>query len=146
MSNPSALAELIERVEGGEGPDRELEELICVAVSYAGRNSTGALNIRLDDDWAGDLLYEVEKDGALIECCNPIPFLTASLDAVVSLIEATLPGMSWEVRRSGFGTPSQAMIWDPMKSPPVSTLSRVVAPSPARALLAATLRATCHGR
>jgi hypothetical protein len=116
------LSALIERVESGTGSDRELDGKIVRALS----GST--------DHWfpfAGGFMTE-----------HTAPELTGSLDAVLSLIEAKLSGMSWEVRRSGFGAPSQAMLWDPMKSPPVSTIARTsVETSPIRALLPAALRA-----
>jgi hypothetical protein len=66
------LTSLIERVEGGVGPDRELD---CKVVR--------ALSGSTDHWFAGPGGFMTESTA---------PALTASLDAVVSLIEAKLPG------------------------------------------------------
>lgn len=90
------LSALIERVESGATKDAALETEICLAVVYGGINSHGALNLRTEEDWTGDLLFEIEEEDdqgtmVLVDCCNPVPALTTSLDAVLSLIEAKLP-------------------------------------------------------
>lgn len=74
--------ELARHCEEATGPDRELDADICIAIGYAGANSAGAENIRLDPDWEGDLLFELNGE----DCCNPIPPLTASLDAAMTLV------------------------------------------------------------
>jgi hypothetical protein len=128
------LTALIERVESGAGADRSIDGEVFIALS-AECQAAGRV------DHLCGVVGWWPKDGPY-ESARNVPAYTSSLDAVLSLIEAKLPGMSWEVRRSGFGTPSQAMIWDPMKSPPSSTIARIsVETTPARALLAAALRA-----
>jgi hypothetical protein len=87
------LSSIIARVEGGEGADRELDAAACVALNYGGTNSEGAENVRLEpDDWPDDLVFEANGE----ECCNPIPDLTTSLDAVIALCERVLPG--WRIK------------------------------------------------
>lgn len=73
---------LSERVERLEGPDQGVDADICIALGIAGPNSEGAANIRRDDVWEGDLIFEIDGE----ECCNPIPPLTSSLDAAMSLV------------------------------------------------------------
>ncbi len=89
----SGLSELIAKLEGLSGPDREVDAAICVTLQYGGKNSEHAANVRTDHDLEGDLLFEVGN----MDCCNPIPELTASLDAAVALVERKLPGTDWQV-------------------------------------------------
>lgn len=95
----SGIADLIERLEKAEGPDREVDAEICIALQYGGLNSDGASNVRTDPDWEGDLLFEIEGD-AHPECCSPIPALTSSLDAAIALIERVLPGWFWRAGKT----------------------------------------------
>lgn len=87
------LSTLIAKVEALTGPSREVDARVCIAIQYGGVNSEGATNVRTDEDWDGDLLFEI---GA-VECCNPIPPLSASIDAVVALIERELPGAEFDL-------------------------------------------------
>lgn len=69
------------------------------------------------------------------------PDYTASLDAAMSLVPE---GLSFEVRSSGTGDKGQALIWDPMTQPGLSSHRqwRVTGcATPAMALAAASLRA-----
>lgn len=91
-------AGLVERLRAATGPDRYLDAL--VARSIAGSP---------DGHWY-DLLGKWTSDGTT-------PPVTASLDAAIALVERALPGMSWEVRKSGFGDPAQATLWNPRKQP-----------------------------
>jgi len=84
---------LIKRLQEAEAGSEQLDAAICVALQYGGANSDGAQNVRTDPDWSGDLLFEVNSD----DCCNPIPKLTTSLDAIVALIGEKLPGQFWAV-------------------------------------------------
>lgn len=86
------VAELIEKLEAAEGQDPTIDTEICLFFQYGGENSVGATNVRVEDDWDGDLLFEIDGD----ECCNPVPALTASLDAAVALAERVLPGVEYE--------------------------------------------------
>ena len=56
-----------------------------------------------------------ESDGTL--ALYRAPAYTASLDAAVALVERELPGWSWQIRRSGFDSPVQAELWNPMDQP-----------------------------
>lgn len=86
---------LIERLEKATGPDRELDAAICIGLQYGGANSEGATNVRTDPEWGddNDLLFEIGTE----ECCNPIPCLTASVDAALALCERMLPGWRWGI-------------------------------------------------
>ena len=87
-------ANLLSRLQGLTGPDREVDALICVALQYGGPNSEGAANVRRDPDWdEDDVIFEVGSEA----CCNRIPELTSSLDATVALCERFLPGWQWAV-------------------------------------------------
>lgn len=85
---------LIKRLQEAEAGSEQLDAAICIALQYGGANSDGAQNVRTDPDWSGDLLFEVNSD----DCCNPIPKLTTSLDAIVALIGEKLPGWSAVIR------------------------------------------------
>lgn len=133
---------LIERLEAADGPDMALDADICVAAQYGGKSSVGATNVRTDPDREGDLLFEVGAE----ECCNPIPALTASLDAAVAFKEQVLPGWiiasigqqddrSWAAElRKGFRTSYTHVATS-------GGLRRCKPPNGAIALLIATLRA-----
>ncbi|MCX2696668.1 hypothetical protein [Ochrobactrum chromiisoli] len=79
---------LIDRLSKLDGPDREVDAEICILFQYGGKNSEGATNVRIDPDWCDDdLLFEIDGD----PCCNPIPEVTASIDACIALAERVLP-------------------------------------------------------
>jgi hypothetical protein len=119
------LLALAERVEGLSGPDREV-------------------------DWHAHKLApeppRVDGDGLVIHNCGFMgvgrhivhsgPAYTASLDAVVSLIEQVLPGWCWSVR-SDYGASASVC---PAPASPYGAHG-ISAVSAARALLAALLRA-----
>jgi hypothetical protein len=90
------LAELLERVRAATGPDEMLAADICVHLQYGGGGSEGASNVRTDPDWEGELLFEIGTE----DCVNPIPKLTASIDAALGLVERVLPGCSWRIQRN----------------------------------------------
>jgi hypothetical protein len=121
------LADLIKRVEEGEGADRELDRDIWCALGWTwerrewlycpdGRRRDPTSVI----DW---LIYQMG--------------LTASLDAVVALVEDKLPGTEWEARRLRLF--SVGRVWDRGYHDISSVAAE--ASSPARALLAAALKA-----
>ncbi len=116
------LSALIERVESGAGSDRELDGKIVRALS-------GSI-----DHWfpfAGGFMTE-----------HTSPELTTSLDAVLSLIEAKLPGWRW-LRKH----PATMTVYQP--SDYYKSWSRHFdgySAQPARALLAAALRAIQESR
>lgn len=128
--------DLVERVESGVGGDRELD--------YAAGLASGHWTVShtLDDGTRiVEYMHPVYKtvwSGSIGAC---IPHLTASLDAVVSLIEQKLQGWGhcyatgWDAEGNcgGFVSPERTV-----------DLTKAImgqSKSPARALLAATLRA-----
>lgn len=93
-------------------------------------------------NWAieKELAITIERDQWLKNQLS-FPKYTASLDAVIALVERVLPGWSWEARKSGFGN-GQASVWDPMDQPRHGTTIRADhKSSPAIALLIATIKA-----
>jgi hypothetical protein len=120
------LTALIERVESGTGWDRELDGKIVRALSGS------------KDHWFPF------SDGFMTE--HTAPELTGSLDAVIRLIEAKLPGWGhchatgWDAdgRCGGFVSPGRTV-----------DLTKAImgqAGTPARALLSAALRAIQESR
>jgi hypothetical protein len=81
------MTDLLARLEVAEAGSRELDAEICIALQYGGLNSEGGTNIRTDDEWEGDLLYEIGAE----ECCCPIPEVTTSLDAALALAKRVYP-------------------------------------------------------
>jgi hypothetical protein len=114
------LKALMERVESGAGADRELDLLVVSQIT--GKSP----NIGCPAEW----LDEREL----------LP-ITSSLDAVLALIETKLPGWHWSVA---------ALAGDHYRGNLVSHAHKVevykLASSPARALLAAALRAIQESR
>lgn len=116
------IDELIERVERGTGADRELDGKIARALSGS------------KDHWfpfAGGFTTE-----------QTAPPLSGSLDAVLALIEEKLPGAFGDVDLGAlpvdqplYGARLFSADWDPWKN------AAAEAASPARALLAAFLKA-----
>jgi hypothetical protein len=56
------MTDLIKRLEEAEAGNRKLDAAICIALQYGGLNSEGAQNVRTDDEWEGDLLYEIGEE------------------------------------------------------------------------------------
>lgn len=124
------LSALIARVEEGTGPDRELEARVWCAL--------GGFKF-VTWDGAGCVYRDVNGINH-VDRLHVRPW-TSSLDAVLSLIELKLPGWFWRV-----GHGSHAGPWAHLnRVHPDSCLpedeATSYAKSPARALLAATLRA-----
>lgn len=113
------LTHLIERCESGDGPDQLLNVQIENALGMAKFHQA---------HWG--VSFDQVRVGVLP--------LTSSLDAVVSLIEQKLPGWCWSCERM---TESryEASVFTAVKS--WDDLRSGEARSPARALLAACLRA-----
>jgi hypothetical protein len=79
------LQSLLSRVEGANGPDRELDCLIAAATDYRNR-------------FTGELLAEWLEDPARrAEAMQweGVPYVTSSLDAALALCERVLPGEAW---------------------------------------------------
>jgi len=66
--------------------------------------------------------------------------LMGSLDAALALVEEKLPGWSYIVRKSGFGTPSSAELYNPMRSPGAGSFRAEVNSTAPIAVLIALLR------
>lgn len=123
------LIELAERCERGSGADRELDADIAMAVlglTHDGRPEPYRNYTRTDADG-------FQVTGADTVMVRPY---TISLDATVALLERVLPGWMWSVSASGNS-------WATVTGPPnrVGYWTSGHPKSPARALLAATLRA-----
>ena len=132
------IDELIERVEKGEGADRELDGMVAAAMLQPQRNGW--------KPWAcpgGYVLTETgDKPRPGMGQFIPASSYTTSLDAVLALIEEKLPGAAFVVHGpddgwffGGIG-PCLGEAWGDDCS----------ATSPARALLAAALRALKESR
>ncbi|MFD2248889.1 hypothetical protein FHS82_000998 [Pseudochelatococcus lubricantis] len=101
MSDLAALRSLLARVEAAEGPDRELDR--DIAISF-GRPWDYAA------DWGG---WGYGADGMRIEKPVAQPY-TASIDAVVALIDRALPERSWSIslHRTGSTTLVATGTWE----------------------------------
>ena len=128
------LTALIERVESGDGPDFELEREIGFALGIWKRVRIGERDM-LE---AGNEIF-LDHPGAIY------PALLESLDAVLSLIGAKLPGWSWSVRHEQSAPVTESWVWE--DSPEGWTArGEIDGRQPARALLAAALRAIQESR
>lgn len=144
--------EMIERVERGEGADRELDGDLCIELRA---HPYGPDHWLKDPDFSfhqhpcEGWVQPMDRDGV-----TPLPgggwaapAYTTSLDTVVSLIEAKLPGWCCAaIRRPdtsiGYVHNNElAFIGIADKPNPARRWFECRADSPARALLAATLRA-----
>lgn len=100
---------LIKRLQDAESGARELDAEICVLLQYGGENSSDAQNVRVDpeDEQDGWLIFEIGAE----ECCNPVPKLTRSLDAIVALIGEKIPGAHWRTHWIDFRDPVMPPAW-----------------------------------
>jgi hypothetical protein len=77
-------SEILARLETATGPDREIDARIAYAVDW----TVGGVPFRkICEEIDGEMYW-----------CGDLPPYTASLDAVVALIESELPGWWWQVR------------------------------------------------
>ena len=128
------LSALIERVESGAGADRSIDGEVFIALS-AECQAAGRV------DHLCGVVGWWPKDGPY-ESARNVPAYTSSLDAVLSLIEAKLPGWRW-LRKH----PATMTVYQP--SDYYKSWSRHFdgySAQPARALLAAALRAIQESR
>lgn len=125
------LSELIERVEKLDGPDRETD---CEIAWLTDWNITGRHGGQWRDafpQWRGD-------ESRTNQAANNwgVPMFTASLDAAIALTERVLSGQEWSV-----GYPDTlGSAWGKVRTGPLQSIQDS-APSPAIALILATLRA-----
>jgi hypothetical protein len=114
-----ALQALLARVEGGGEEDRALDAEIALHLGEAFCMRRWYSDVVWQFRWQADCEWE------------PLPHFTTSLDAAVALVERVRPGNVLEVE--GFAGSAQ---WGAMVAEHGAT-----APTPARALIAALLRA-----
>jgi hypothetical protein len=128
------LSTLIAKLEGLEGPSREVDAEIAATLRVP-QNKAPAWIVR----WAG--AYAVHKgtkvalkhqDGSTGVWWSPQPF-TASLDAAMALVEKKAPGTNWNLDK--WGASYQAILGEELASE-----VRGHAETPAIALLIALLR------
>ncbi len=127
----SQIAELIKRVEGLTGPDREMD----VMVVYAFFPDIGPYNGQCIGD---EPIFWHEPYRK-----QPCPEFTASLDAVVALIERVRPGWGYAVRKKSIDPVSyDAGVASPYywTGEGVEVDANADASTPALALLLALLR------
>ncbi len=124
-----SISELIERVEGATGPDRELDAAICRHTRHTAEQPDGS--------WLETF------DGGYRHTINP-PALTASLDAALALCERVLPEAWPGFQRNRVTDPARA--WSawleifPEGAKDYDTYD-FNAPTPALALILAMLQA-----
>lgn len=133
-----SLSELIARVEGATGPDRELDALVEIAARNEEARRTG-LEPKHWAKWVVSRDFWVEDPHTAYEPASH----TRSVDSALALIERVLPGWSWSVRRSGFGDPADAELWNPRLQPSQYNSFQATNKfgSPALALILALLKA-----
>lgn len=135
----SDLTALIERVESGAGSDRGLDHAICCAVLDATKHK-GWWNFQA-------MRPRGEPERPASEFWKRFgPAYTSSLDAVLSLIEAKLPGWAFVVHGPDAGGTHYGGVGPSLNEAWASDRPDSRAPSPARALLAAALRAIQESR
>ena len=105
------IADLIERVERAKGPDRDIDRDIGLHVAGL------TFNDKMPWNWIGP---GVDVTGAL-------PSYTASLDAVLSLVERVRPGWDWrngDEKQNGLGT--WLRVYSKAATPPLAVLSALL--------------------
>lgn len=133
------LRPLLDRIEKAEGPDRELDLLIWVAL---------VANPSKEYNWSDGVWFKDhgEKDrGPYWRACDhtkEAPFYTASLDAALALVERVRPGHWWSIEHVGGAPPAgfaKARIFTPEVAYSAS------GSTPALALLSALIRSLIEG-
>jgi hypothetical protein len=90
-------SEILARLETATGPDREIDCMIGHAIDFKVEGmSFRQYADRRKQDWA--TIAEICAPGLGAVLVRYLPTYTASLDAVVALIESELPGWWWQVR------------------------------------------------
>ena len=100
MTDASPLAGLLERLEAATGPDREIDAAMHVALVKPEQYADDLRYFRLPtpsmdymEMCAPGTYWLKQRSGASL---HTAPLYTASIDAIVALIERVLPG--WELR------------------------------------------------
>lgn len=127
----STLRTLLDRVEKGEGADREIDALLEVAFDLRPSCYVGDKRKLIAHR---DGYVQVGKGGP--SWCSPV--YTSSIDAAIYLVEKVVPGFRYGLNAQP-GKLVQAWVADdtPQDRPDFSALAK----SPARAVTAALLRA-----
>lgn len=129
----TTLRTLLDRVEQGEGADREIDALLDVAFDLRPSFCVGDKGKLIAHS---DGYVQVSKGGP--SWCSPL--YASSIDAAVYLVEKVLPGWKYgfesdrELEKRFVGS-----VWK--DGAMASTLEQSMARTPARAILAALLRA-----
>lgn len=89
----SGIADLIDRMEKLEGPDREVDADLDVAL-FGGETVWKQANYTMESYPASRRLSKYHVGGFANE---HVPIYTASLDAAAALVERVLPGWWWKV-------------------------------------------------
>lgn len=137
----TTLSDLITRVEGASGADRELDALIAaqfkiIAARLYGLADGYTYDFRVSDDLVNVEVWESCGDGNDNRQLRraPSPY-TASVDAALSLLERVLPGWTWSIGNLRVGAQAYLM------RAPGARMFEGKAPSPALALVLAILKA-----
>lgn len=135
--------EIVERLEAATGPDRELDAAIYDALVDDG----GRFAFRVTN-WATNLGNRLGRyhDGWCVgksptdEYAENLPRFTESLDAVLALVGAKLPGWNWATHTTGGGS-YEACLMTPDYHELSGRAFECMAKTPAIAILLALFRA-----
>lgn len=129
------LTALLARVEAAEGPDRELDLALSIALEFPAHRP-----MTMDDRWAATGIegkHTLDGNGWF-----NAPFFTASLDAALALVARTLGAIMWSIGNTGDDGGDAAFEADLYaKSGQPDWEVHTYGPSPPLALIAALLRA-----
>ena len=131
--------DLIERVEGGTGPERELDARIMAAIE--GRELRDGVNWQNRPVLLGRAKTPPHDECVMYffdlnEAPGHVPALTGSFDAAIALYKRRLPGWVWLKRAPGVFS-----VYQPSRDGPWARQFEGKSGSDNRALLAAILKA-----
>lgn len=137
-TDPETLRQLLARVEGAAGADREIDAEIALTFQIPNEHYNAPLRrpvLSPPQHHRPGLLEYVEISGV---SARPAPEYTASVDAALALVGRVMPG--WELLISDEGDEPDKWVAS-MGPRHTFTSYEGVGPTPALALLAALLRA-----
>lgn len=150
MTDRATLEALLARVLEGTGPDRELDAEIeaCLTGRVTHPRNPGWTFEKQDAEWK---LARLADSPFISQASRPAPPYTASLDAALTLVPE---GWGWSLFSADpvLRTPSGACLVDSTYLPPDDPLEYnrpvvdVIAITPARALIAACIKARMEGK
>lgn len=137
------LADLIARVEGASGPDRELDVALADALHPNVTLMPLSSNpeewvVKIGDKWVPTTRY---PRGYMTTGDRYVQAYTSSLDAALGLVERVLPGWRWMVRRVYPEHDGRTQHVAYVESVDYGDYHAATAPTPALALILAMLRA-----